>query len=35
MYIPEFWVGVLSTLFVEVGLLIIALIISCAKDNKR
>jgi hypothetical protein len=34
MYIPEFWVGVMSTLFVEIGALIIAAMISYTK-NKR
>lgn len=34
MYIPQFLAGVLSTLFVEVVLLIIAAIIAYTKDKK-
>jgi hypothetical protein len=35
MYIPEFWAGVLSTLFVEVVGLITAVVISYAKDKNK
>lgn len=35
MYIPEFWAGVCSTLFGEVVLLVIALIVSYAKDQNK
>lgn len=34
MYIPEFWAGVVATLFTEIGLLIVAAIISYAKSKK-
>lgn len=34
MYIHEFWAGVFSTLFVEVGLLIIAAIVDYTKNKK-
>lgn len=35
MYIPNFWVGVLSTLFIEVLGLITAVVISYVKDKNK
>jgi ABC-type Fe3+ transport system permease subunit len=35
MYIPEFWVGVMSTLFVEIIGLILAIAVSYTKDKNK
>ncbi len=35
MYIPEFWCGVAATILAEVGIVIIAVIISNAKGKKN
>lgn len=33
MYIPEFWFGVITTLFVEVAMITVAIIISTWKNG--
>ena len=35
MYIPEFWCGVVATLAVEFVVLIVAVVISERKKNKK
>ena len=34
MLIPEFWCGVITTILVEVGLIVVALIVSDRKEKK-
>lgn len=34
MLIPEFWCGVISTILVEVGLIVVAVIVSDRKEKK-
>lgn len=34
MYIPEFWCGVIATVLLEIGLVIVCFVISAYKDGK-